>query len=928
MANSLFQYWIESAFGLLLFWGFYRLARKRQPLVFRKFYLILTPLLAMTIPLLDWELPAGGAGTASSGLWDQWLQRLEEISGGSIQISGMGLLSAVYFVITAVLLFRVADGLERMKGAGRIGAVLEFIYIEGGWALFWFQPLLFLFRSELTAIRTHLQVISLPEERTGPYRKALGLTLPTIGLAMALAWLFSANQICHSPQWSQVESAANHWQARLEIPFFQLGSPREGQTLMGWGGYWTTFSPLSTDSLSRISVRVLSPFEYFSVSNQIWSWRQDGWSLAPISVEALVSFPFQSEPVRLGSLTEIQSFLTGQRFATEMTLILKMEDGRQRRWLGVIGISEKGRLYGYADVLQNWGVAMPLLHWKKTDTGRSYAELVPHSPYSLVWGDLNLPLDLRANPDVYSGYAAFDLEEFQRFVDQPLRFYLGDSLLVPESVEVREMDEYSNPNNFFSARKKLRLDGGDTFLDELEPVLLRPATTWTITASLPGEVEVNAINLYVRDTDAPYDPPLHAPRLPRIDSLYSFQLITRDGSPSILRIDTTLTRNQKILNMYRSNDAYRIIHIPGFESYDRLVQVPEQNMTLVREEGLSRDSIFLGDRLPEVPYAVLDTLYLEWGDLFAAPNSKVYLLEEVESQISQAPRLHVPGRELAIHSFVLYFFREDKPIHAEWYSPGRIAAWNADSLLTWIRPRTSLFIDQLVVSDEKGDLYAAPISFAFHIGKSERDIRWKVAIEEVPAWEVGETERIEEGQVLAFRNYRLSDLIPILALHPKNRMEFRGLRDDPVLNVQLTADGALPARAQDFLLNELQKRFRFEFFYERLDRPNWQLHLKDADLLNRSRYDKVELPEEKIRVFQWDGTHVLTGVTLNEMADHLEERFDEIIMWFPNAFQSDRYSFSLHCNSLSAVQEQLEKEYGIVFQRMDQLWSGMVVRFY
>ena len=930
MANSLFQYWIESAIGLALFWCLYRLAGKHPPLIWRKAYLLLTPVLAMIIPLLDWELPVVNARTVSSSLWDQWLHRLDMISGGSIQVSGLGILSLAYFVVTMVLLFQMVDRLAEpvRNGQRRIWDTAEFLFIEGGWALFWFQPLLFLFRSELAAIRADLQVNARPEERARPYGRVLGLTLPTLGLAAVLAWLFSANQICHSPKWSQVESAANRFQARLEAPIFKFGAPLQEQTLMGWGGYWTSFTPLSVDSLSRIPVRLLSPFEYFTVSNQAWSWRQDGWSMAPARVQALAAFPFQSDPVRLNSLTEIQRFLAGQRYVTEMTLILKVEDKSQRQWLGVIGISEKERLYGYADLLQNWGSSMPFLHWKKGNNGRTFAELTPHSPYTLVWGDLNLPLDLRANPNVYDAYAAFDLEEFQQFIDQPLRFYFGDSLLMPESIEIREMDEYSRPNNFFAARKKIRLDGAETYLDEQDPIRPRPATTWTITASLPGEVEVNAINLYIRDTDAPYDPPLHAPRLPRIDSLYSFQLVTRDSPPSILRIDTTLARNQKILDMYRSNDAYRIAHISGFETFDRLVQLPEENMALLREEGLPVDSIFWGDRLPELPYSVLDTLYMEWGDLFAAPNSRVYSLEEFESEIEKAPRLQVPGQTLEIHSFVLYIFREDKPIHAEWYPQERLAIWNAGSLSPWIRPRTSLFIDQLVVSDAKGDLFSAPISFAFHIGKSERDIRWKVAIEKVPAWEVGETERIEDGQTLAFRNYRLSDLIPLLALHPKNRMEFRGLKEDPVLQVQLTADGSLPARAQEFILNELQKRFRFEFSYERLARPNWQLHLKDADLLARAKYDQEEPPEEQIRVFQWDGTHVLTGVTLDELADHLEERFDEIIMWFPNAFQSDRFRFSLNCTSMAALQYQLEKEYGIVFQRMDVLWSGMVVRFY
>ncbi|MBK8492454.1 MAG: hypothetical protein IPL49_16595 [Saprospirales bacterium] len=921
MANSLFQYWLESTIGLLLFWGLYRVFRTRLSLIFRKSFLILTPALAIVIPLLDWNLPDQSSNFADSSLFDSWLERWEHVFRGTVQITGVSLLSLVYFFVTAVLLFRLIDRLAASWQQLDYWHALEVLMLEGGLALLWFQPMLFLFRREVGKV-----------EGEGIAAKSsiwaeLGLALPALGATFLLSWLFAADQICHAPMWNQVESKTNEWQARLEAPLFQLGAPMPAQTLMGWGGYWTTFTPLPLDSLALTPVRLLSPFEYYTISGQLWTWRKDGWDMTPHSVSALAVFPFQTDPVHLNSFIEIQHFLDTQRFATEMTLFLKIEDEGQQPWLGVIGVSEKGRVYGFDDVLQNWGPSMPLLHWRKGNNGRTLAELVPHSPYRVVWGDLNLPLDLRANPNVYGGNSAVDLEEMQSYLDHPIRFYYGDSLLAPESVSVREMDEYSRPNNNFSGVRTVRRDSVDTYL-ETGQIELRPATTWTIIASLPGEVSVNAISIYIRDTDAPYDPPVSAQKIPRVDSLFSFQLVTRNGLPSKLRIDTTLARNQRIIDMYRFNDSYQIIHLPGFETFDRLVQMPDNRMSLVREEGLPVDSIFMGDQLPELSYETLGTLYLEWGNLFAAPNSKVYSLEECMSQLPEIPSLHTPGKTLEIRSFVMYVFREDKPLHALWYSPDQIAQWQVDSLATWIRPKTSLFLDQIVVADANGELFAVPLSFALHIGKSERDIRWKVTIEQVPAWEVGEPERVEDAQSLKFQNYQLSDLIARLALHPKNRMEFRGLKDDPVVNVQLSADGPLPARAQEFLLNELQKRYRFEFSYERLDRPNWRLHLKDPDLLNRAIFEGETPPEENIRVFQWDGTHVLTGVTLNELGYHLEERFDEIIEWFPNAFLDDRFSFSLNCSSLGALQLQLETEYGIVFQRMDTLWQGMVVRFY
>ncbi|MDV7393095.1 hypothetical protein RZS08_17110, partial [Arthrospira platensis SPKY1] len=160
----------------------------------------------------------------------------------------------------------------------------------------------------------------------------------------------------------------------------------------------------------------------------------------------------------------------------------------------------------------------------------------------------------------------------------------------------------------------------------------------------------------------------------------------------------------------------------------------------------------------ELPYGDLQNAYMEWGGSFAAPNSRVYALEDFLTQSRLKPQIRIPGRHVDIQSFVMYVFREDKPLHAEWFSPGRLAGWDADSLAYWIRPKTSLFMDQLVVADTSGRLLSVPQAFAFHIGKSERDIRWKVVLEEVSEWESGEKERLEEEQALRFRNYRLSEL--------------------------------------------------------------------------------------------------------------------------------------------------------------------------
>ncbi len=801
----------------------------------------------------------------------------------------------------------------------QLGLVTWILFTGGGIAFFWPQPVLHFFHQELKLMD------GIPLRPASPAWMR-GAALASLGVIALLSWLFASDQICRWPLWYRMESRAIEWQEQLEAHLFQLGSPRQEQALQGWAGYWTAMTPLQPDTLQRFPVRLLSPFELFSIYSQDWTWRKDGWPLEPLAVEALAVFPLQTEPVSLGSMAEVRDFLLSQRHTTEMTLFFRIQDPAGKWWLGAIGVSEKDRLYGYKDILQTWGLDMPFLHWRKGQNGGHLAELVPHSPYSMVWGKVRLPLDLEANPNVYGAFRAFEMEEFEEQIGGPILFYYNDSLLSPESVRVTLMDE-TRPNSFFAAMRVVDMAGDSAFV-QIGEGDIRAATTWTIVANLPGNIFVNAVNLSIRDADTPYDPPLRAMGLPRVDSLYWYQLVTLDQPPSLVRTDTSLARNRKIVDMYRSYDNYRIVHIPGFQTCDRLVQPSEDKMALLREEKLPLDSVFSCYYLPELPYSTMDSAAMEWGELFAAPNSKVYSLEAFMQQAGQAPGMKIAGAVYKLHSFVLYIFREDKPLMARWYQGGDLQDWDFRKISEWIGPRTTLFFEHIVVKDGQDRLFSSPLAFAFHVGKSERDIRWKVAMERVPEQEAGEKEMVEEEQLLAFRNYPLSDLIAQLAMESKNRIEFRGMGKEPLVTVQISADGPLPARAREFLLHELQKAFRFEFSYERLNRPNWRLHLKDPDLLALSAYQGSAPPDEKIRVMRWEGTHMLTGVTLSELSIHLEERFDEIVEWFPNAFMNDRFSFSLNCTSLAALQAQMEAEYGIVFQRMDTLWQGMVVRFY
>jgi hypothetical protein len=247
-------------------------------------------------------------------------------------------------------------------------------------------------------------------------------------------------------------------------------------------------------------------------------------------------------------------------------------------------------------------------------------------------------------------------------------------------------------------------------------------------------------------------------------------------------------------------------------------------------------------------------------------------------------------------------------------------------LLHKIGPETSVVLDGIILESREGASLLFPSGFVFQVGKATQNHQRRVKIEESDQEGPPLMETTED--LVRFQHYPLTDLIAELTYTRVNRIEFKGLKADPVLSVELSASEYTPERAYEILLNTLQKKYRFSTHWKRINRDHWKMQIANTTKLEAALHDGENPVVEKIQVFDPDGFHLLTGVTLEELNAFLETRYGVIFDMFPNAYTEETFIFGLDFSSFEQIRKQLLDEYGLQIADANWLYDGLEVRFY
>ncbi|MCB0704607.1 MAG: hypothetical protein KDC34_04830 [Saprospiraceae bacterium] len=691
----------------------------------------------------------------------------------------------------------------------------------------------------------------------------------------------------------------------------------EPTATLEWGGHEIPLAAVHSDATLAYELYYLQPFEFYMLRQYHMRLRVGAAHPEILSLVGRIGVPHSNELSLIESNADFEERLPRLVSMGEQTLFLRLEGKDGRTWVAVLAISETAQVYNEENGMN--AIARDVAGIEQIKK----AKPTPVTPYRFVWGNLEIPLEKYANPDVYRGFLELPLDSFLNSVSSQMRFFARDSLLEMEHLTIRA---YGDPSWRSVIWYPEIVDDAAT-LDEWVSrddlaAKLTPGSEITLYGRA-GDMYVNTVAIRIHDPNELYQPLFRAPEINQDPAEFDYQLINRPGYESIVRMDTLQESSHRIVNMYRNKPDYRIVHVPGFRTNERLVNAWESETEFIESQPyLSVADFNIFSELPEYHDFQDSLVQLNWGEMWAMPNSEVYEPNEYELNRRESLRLWIGSRSFTIEKATVDFAR-DGEVRGLYFLDS--TDLQTPHVLPKAEPETSVFFKNLVIRDSAGTAYVLPVIFGFHIGKETNPGDWNILID---ADTEGRSERTFEPGSYLFQHYRLSELVEELLGVRANRLTFENQKQDPWVMVRFIGEHYRESQATKIILRSLMKKYGFVVKSERLNGPVARVQVNFEDKLLESRSDTLTIAEgDKMQVFDPEGFHLLRGITLVELTHLLEDRFGQIFEMYPTPYNNIPFNFSLVLDNLPSVKKQLLDQYGLQVFEGDWSYYAVKVQF-
>ena len=265
--------------------------------------------------------------------------------------------------------------------------------------------------------------------------------------------------------------------------------------------------------------------------------------------------------------------------------------------------------------------------------------------------------------------------------------------------------------------------------------------------------------------------------------------------------------------MYEDTSRFEIIHVPGFQTKKRLVNYYDEGPLMVAARNADPDVWFYMDRLPEFHPEIGTKVAMQWGPLYAKPESEVYTFEEFQEALSADIELFFDTTRQDLQKMLLLVYPEKEDPFVRVYVPEK---HSLKTLLKEVQPRSSIIIGGMLLKGEGNREHFYAPDFVFHIGDAQENIAWEIQVQELENVEDRSPEKLVTEDFYQFDQYPLTELIAELSGQRINRIEFEDMPANPILKVEMKAPGLSSELAYVFIMNELQKEYRFTIERKRL----------------------------------------------------------------------------------------------------------------
>ena len=542
------------------------------------------------------------------------------------------------------------------------------------------------------------------------------------------------------------------------------------------------------------------------------------------------------------------------------------------------------------------------------------------SPYAVEWGGVQIALSKYAQPEVYQGETEVELDDFRALISQPLRLLKRGKAVEMEVASVHR-EPFSRFDPFWYSFPEF--DGnklGEAVIAAFRQGI-RPGDRVALRlASRTDNIIVQSAVVKIKDPFEAYQPEVPLPR-PRYDGdTYGFQLIQLAGQRPILRIDTAAAATRQVYDMYRANRLYKIIHISGFATRRRLLDERELLFTptqVRRAELLGCGHDWLS--LPEFTQFGDANVRLQWGEMRASPSSENYLLSDFQSNIQQPLRLYAGERQFAIRSFHLYTHSRTRL--AELYVADSLQTPALLKALYRIQPASTIYLSNIIIEGQAGQLYLFPVSFAFNISAEhpfELQIGPAQASRTAPAINlIGEP----GNTLLQMKAMPLSQAVPFLLGLDSAEVRRQNWRQDPLLDIRFRSPHYSLEDGKTLVWRELQNRFGLSVEWAH-GQETYRLLPKDSIKLAQFAEQAAKTPYR--RVDAHDKTAYFRYISSPELSHFLTQELSVPIADHTALPTGTRLSLELDFSSLAAARESLARiGLGLAMERQGKAVVGM-----
>ncbi len=237
----------------------------------------------------------------------------------------------------------------------------------------------------------------------------------------------------------------------------------------------------------------------------------------------------------------------------------------------------------------------------------------------------------------------------------------------------------------------------------------------TVQSSGPDEgISLNSAAIFIKDPTAPYKPPVY-PSYNNDAEIFSFQLVG-GLSKTLLKVDTTVASNKKIVGIYSNKKKYDMIHIPGYKTKNRYVKVtdsfwdPEEIGSTIDLSKLKLKPWYL---YPEVAVETEYACSAKWGKMNAAPLSQNHTLDVFKENMNNPIEISLPKDQVSLYHFEMIVVPDRG--QAIKYICDSITDPKVQEVLSKIGDRSSIYFQNLMVKNAAGEVLYMPLTFGFLI---------------------------------------------------------------------------------------------------------------------------------------------------------------------------------------------------------------------